>query len=140
MDNDCPFCKIARGELETRIVYQDENTVGFIDTLPRFAKGQCVVIHKRHVEQFYELEDKEIAELFCAVKKVAQKLHKVYDPNYVSVFSRGQTVPHVHIIVYPSSPLCTVEGLLKALYMSHQLALQSGNKDLDEALGLIKEA
>lgn len=140
MNDDCPFCKIARGELETRIIYQDEHTVGFIDTLPRFAQGQCVVIHKRHVEQFYDLDDKEIAELFYAVKKVAQKLKKVYDPKYVSVFSRGQGVPHVHIIVFPSSPLSTVDGLLKSLYFSHQLALKSGDADLDEASGLIKEA
>ena len=61
MVSNCPFCKIFSGEIQTRKVYEDENTIAIIDATPRFAESQCVVIHRKHVEQFYELEDDEIA-------------------------------------------------------------------------------
>jgi histidine triad (HIT) family protein len=140
MHDDCPFCKIVMGEMKVREIYRDNNTVAFVDNLPRFAQGQCVVIHRRHVEQFYELEDREIAELFGAVKQVAKKLKKAYDPQFVSVFSRGQTVPHAHIIVFPSQPMGTMDGFLKSLYFAYQLGSKSGESNLDETAKLIKDA
>lgn len=139
MEIDCPFCKIFRGDLPARIIYQDTNTVGFVDITPRFAKGQCVVVHKKHVVQFYELEDNEIAELFQAVKRVAQKLHTVFQPDYVCLFSRGQSVAHAHIIVYPSSPLGTLDGVLKSIDTTRRLVQEEMNENaLNETARLIR--
>ncbi len=129
MDNKCLFCKMANGVIKTRIIYEDDNTLGIVDTTPRFAKGQCVVMHKKHVTQFYELEDNEIAELFIAVKRVARKLQKLFQPQYVCLFSRGQGVPHAHIIVYPSSPLGTMDGFFDTIEKSRHLALEEINED-----------
>ena len=140
MATECPFCKIFTGELETRKIYQDENTVAILDITPRFAQGQCVVTHRKHVEQFYELEDDEIAELFKTVKVVAHKLKKAFNPKYVCSFSRGQLIPHAHIIVFPSSPLGVLDGVFNSLFTFHQLIKESTDSKLDEVAEKIRQA
>jgi histidine triad (HIT) family protein len=140
LNNDCLFCRIFARLTPASIVYEDENTLGFIDTFPRLAKGQCVVIHKKHVDQFYQLEDSELAEMMVAVKRVAIKLEKTYSAKYVCVFSRGQTVPHAHIIVYPSEPLCTMDGVLKSLETMRQLTLDTNAAGLEETARKLYEA
>jgi histidine triad (HIT) family protein len=138
--SDCPFCKIFSGEIQTRKICQDENTVAILDITPRFAQGQCVIIHKKHVEQFYELEDDEIAELFKTAKVVANKLKKAFNPKFVCVFSRGQLIPHAHIIVFPSSPLGVLDGVLNSLFTFQQLIKESTDGNLDEIAEKIRGA
>jgi len=138
--SDCPFCKIFTGEIQTRKIYEDENTVAILDTTPRFAQGQCVITHKKHVEQFYELEDDEIAELFKTAKVVANKLKKAFNPKFVCLFSRGQLIPHAHIIVFPSSPLGVLDGVLNSLFTFQQLIKESTDSQLDEIAEKIRGA
>jgi len=138
--NECLFCKIFAGEVQTRKIYEDENTVGILDTTPRFATGQCVVIHKRHAAQFYELEDDEIAELFKATKIVANKIKKAYNPDFVCLLSRGQTIPHAHVLVFPSSPLSVLDGFMSSLVTFHLLTLESTDSKLDEVAEKIRKA
>jgi diadenosine tetraphosphate (Ap4A) HIT family hydrolase len=111
-----------------------------LDITPRFAQGQCVVTHKKHVEQFYELEDNEIAELFKTVKLVANKLEKVFNPKFVCTFSRGQLIPHAHIIVFPSSPLGVLDGILSSIFTFHQLVKETTDNNLDEIAERIRQA
>ncbi len=139
-ENDCLFCRIFAHLEKASIVYEDENTMGFIDTFPRLAKGQCVVIHKHHLEQFYQLEDIELAEMMVAVKRVAIKMEKVFSAKYVCVFSRGQTFPHAHMLVYPSEPLCTINGVLETLEAMRKLALDTTGASLEETAKKIAEA
>jgi histidine triad (HIT) family protein len=138
--SDCPFCKIFTGELQARKIYQDKNTVAILDMNPRFAQGQCVVTHRKHAEQFYELEDDEIAELFKAAKVVANKLKRAFNPQYVCLFARGQTVSHAHVIVFPSSPLGVLDGTFKSMATLHQLIKESTDSNLDEVAKIIREA
>ena len=140
MVSDCPFCKIFTGEIQTRKIYQDENTVAILDITPRFAQGQCVVMHKKHVEQFYELEDDEIAELFKTAKVVANKLKKAFNPQFVCLLSRGQLIPHAHVIIFPSSPLGVLDGIFNSLLTFHQLIKESTDSKLDELAEKIREA
>ncbi len=99
---ECIFCKIVEGKAEARKIYEDESNIAILDVNPRFGEGQCLVIPKKHVEQFYELDDEDLFKLFKAVKAVALKIKKVYNPDFVALFSRGMGIPHVHIFVVPS--------------------------------------
>jgi len=114
--NDCIFCKMFTGEVEFRKVYEDKDILGILDIQPRFAQGQCLVLHRRHVAQFYELEDEEIAQLFKGVKAVAEKLKKATGAEFVSLFARGISIPiHAHIIVFPSTGQGPIEMIMGGL-------------------------
>nr|MDO8082514.1 HIT domain-containing protein [Candidatus Freyarchaeota archaeon] len=73
---ECLFCKIFRGEVESRKVYEDDTNIAILDINPRMHECQVLVIPKTHVEQFYELNDEELASLFKAVKEVALIIKK----------------------------------------------------------------
>lgn len=101
---DCVFCKMFSGEVPTRKVYESRDVIGILDIAPLFGPGQCVVIHRRHVGQFYDLEDQEVAQMFAGVKAVAGKIRKAFGTPHVSIYSRGVRISdHSHILVYPST-------------------------------------
>jgi len=85
--------------------------LAILDIVPRFAEGQCLVMPKRHVEYFYDLDEEEMARLFRAVKIVANKIEQAFGRGNVAMLARGRTVAHAHIIVFPS----TGEGVMEAV-------------------------
>ena len=95
---DCIFCKIANGEFGTEFIYEDEKTVVFKDINPK-APIHLLVVPKVHVENFNELEDRELmADLLCAVKKATRKIGlKAYRLQVNTGKEAGQEVMHLHI-------------------------------------------
>jgi len=129
---DCVFCKMFTGEVETRKVYEGRNVIGALDVAPRFAQGQCVVMHRRHVAQFYDLEDEELAQLFVGVKAVAKKIREVFGTPLVSIFSRGIAIPiHSHIIVYPSTGEGPMDRVMAA-FLAAEAVRRTSPGQLDE--------
>jgi len=131
--DDCIFCKMFTGEVESRKVYESKDVLGVLDIQPRFARGQCVVIPRKHVAQFYKLEDEELSELFKGVKVVAQKIKKAFDIEIVGLFSRGTSVPiHTHVIVYPA----TGEGPVDIIFAGFRAIRELQNTSTSELDGI----
>jgi histidine triad (HIT) family protein len=137
---DCVFCKMFTGEVETRKVYEDRGVIGVLDMAPRFAQGQCVVAHRRHVAQFYDLEDEEVAQLFVGVKAVSRKIGEVFHTPIVSIFSRGISVPtHNHILVFPATGEGPIDRVLGA-FLAAEIVRQTTPAQLDEIAEKIRKA
>jgi len=137
---DCVFCKMFTGEVEARKVYEGRDVIGVLDIAPRFAQGQCVVAHRRHVPQFYDLEDEELAQLFTGVKAVAKKVGAAFDAPIVSIFSRGITVPtHNHILVFPATGEGPIDRVLVA-FLAAEMVRQTTPVQLDEIAERIRTA
>jgi histidine triad (HIT) family protein len=108
VSEECVFCKIIKGEGRARKFYEDETTLCILDIAQvvsetgNFIPGRCLVIPKRHVAWFYDLEDEEAGQLFVAAKIAARKIKKAFNPDFVTIFIRGQRVSHAHIILQPS--------------------------------------
>lgn len=103
--NDCIFCKIIKKEIPCHSVYEDQNILAFLDVHPH-TQGHTVVIPKKHAVRIFDLEDKEMSELFIAIKKVMGILDKKLNPDGFNVgwnhnTAGGQVVPHLHIHIMP---------------------------------------
>lgn len=100
---ECPFCQIVAGKAPARKVYEDEQTLAFLDLYP-ISRGHCLVIPKKHVRWFTDIEPRDgIAGPFlktCYV--VARKLKYAFDCEYVTMLIRGKRVPHLHMLLIPS--------------------------------------
>jgi histidine triad (HIT) family protein len=100
---------MIKGEESCQKLYEDEVTLCIVDIgqvisdSGEFIPGRSLVIPKRHVTWFYDLEDVEAGRLFIAAKIVAGKIKRAFNPDFVAVFIRGQRIPHAHIILQPSS-------------------------------------
>src|SRR4051812_15495040 len=57
-DPDCVFCKIIRGEIPSRKVYEDADVLAFHDVHPK-APVHFMLIPKRHVASLYDVGDRD---------------------------------------------------------------------------------
>lgn len=102
----CPFCVIvARHDPEVREVARNDSVVVFFPTEPAVL-GHCMVIPRRHVEQFSDLTGDEVTQVMLAVQTVSQSLRDALQPDGINIVqSNGeaatQSVPHVHVHVLP---------------------------------------
>ena len=104
MEN-CIFCKIINKEIPSHNVYEDENTLAFLDVRPH-TKGHTIVIHKIHAETIFDLEDNKLKELILTIKKVTKKLQEKLNPDGFNIgwnhnSLAGQVVPHLHVHIMP---------------------------------------
>ncbi|MXY47718.1 MAG: HIT family protein [Gemmatimonadetes bacterium] len=104
-DDDCVFCRIISGELDSAAVYEDDSALAFLD-LRQSNEGHVLVVPKNHFEQIYDLDEHAAAALASAVCKVARAVRRVYAPDGLSIWqSNGpaafQEIPHVHWHIFP---------------------------------------
>lgn len=105
MIDDCPFCGIAAGEIPGRTVYEDEDTVAFLDVNP-LAAGHVLVVPKAHRERVHDLAPDEAGALFRTVLAVTPAVESAADAPASTVginngIEAGQEVAHVHVHVVP---------------------------------------
>lgn len=101
---DCIFCRIANGEIDARIVHEDEDTVAFRDINAQ-APTHALVIPRRHIASIDALDaaDAEVVgRLFLAAQAIA-RADGVADGGYRVVMNcgadAGQSVDHIHLHV-----------------------------------------
>ena len=97
---DCIFCKIAKGEVPSTKVYEDDKVVAFYDIHPK-APGHTLLIPKPHFEWFYDLPDEVSDDLFRTAKKLALQLKETHKADFVRLNIVGTDVPHVHLHLLP---------------------------------------
>jgi histidine triad (HIT) family protein len=103
-ENDCIFCKIARGELDADVVHDEEEVLAFHDISGK-APVHVLVIPRQHVgslEEVTQLPESVPRRLFEVSNMVAQKLG-VGKSGYVVRVNNGpdagQEIFHLHLHV-----------------------------------------
>ena len=102
---DCIFCKIVSKEIPTKILYEDEYTIAFLDAFP-VAKGHTLVIPKQHYAKIQDLPSEINEKLFNTVHKLIPKVDSLQGSTLVAIHNgkdSGQEVPHVHVHLIPRS-------------------------------------
>jgi len=99
--SDCIFCKIVKGEIPAKKVYEDEDVLAFNDIDPK-APVHLLVIPKRHIENLMEASAEDAALLGQLLFK-AQEVAKSSgcDENGARFVVNcksdgGQSVDHLH--------------------------------------------
>jgi histidine triad (HIT) family protein len=104
---NCVFCDIVAGKAPARKIYEDDNTLTFLDAYP-ISRGHTLVIPKRHVPLLTDLEPADwqavSVPFFKTVYAMARKLKAGLGCSHVSLILRGMRVPHIHMHLVPSYP------------------------------------
>lgn len=103
--NDCLFCKIINGEVSSYKVYEDDETLAFLDINP-VNKGHTLVVPKKHYKNLYETPDDVLAKLMSVVKKLATSIKGSLDADGTNIEMHndeiaGQLIEHTHIHIIP---------------------------------------
>ena len=100
---DCLFCRIVSGELPATIVYEDANSVAFLDHRPLF-HGHTLLVPREHVETLGELSTKIVGPYFEAAQLLSRVIESAMEAEgtFVAMNNRvSQSVPHLHVHVVP---------------------------------------
>lgn len=105
VEEDCIFCKIVKGEIDSEKIHETENVISFLDIKPR-APGHSLVIPKKHVKTLPELENELVSEIFQTTKKVEKLLKASLEPDAFTIGindgeAAGQEIPHLHVNIMP---------------------------------------
>lgn len=105
---DCIFCKIASGEVQVPLLYEDEHVVAFRDAQPQ-APVHVLVVPRTHHRCLDDGVAPELAAaLLAAVPRVAA-LSGVAESGYRTIVNCGpdarQSVPHLHVHILGGAPM-----------------------------------
>ena len=100
---DCVFCGIVGGSIGAHVVWEDDASLGFLDTRPVFP-GHTLIVPKVHVETLPELPDDLMVPLFSATRLLSAAVPAAMgsEGSFVAMNNRvSQSVPHLHVHVIP---------------------------------------
>ena len=106
-DNQNIFARIIRGELPAIKIYEDEQVLAFMDIMPQ-ADGHVLVIPKTPAITLLDLPAEAAAYTIQVVQKIANAMKTGLNVDGIVLMqlsgaAAGQTVPHVHFHLIPSS-------------------------------------
>lgn len=102
---ECLFCKIVKGELPSSKLYEDEDTLAFLDLFP-VNKGHSLVISKEHYENIFDVPADILSKVSSVMKNVADAVKKGVNADGISIAQSngkdaGQVISHIHFHVMP---------------------------------------
>lgn len=104
-DPDNIFAKILRGENPSTQVYEDDDTLVFMDIMPR-ADGHCLIIPKSPCRNVLDASPTQLNSVIATTQKIANAVMRAFDAQGVTIqqfneAAGGQEVFHLHFHVLP---------------------------------------
>ena len=121
MKDECLFCKIIKGEINSYKIYEDDYAYAFLDIEPNNT-GHTLVIPKKHIKDLTEMDDETFGHLNNAIKNVYNILKDKLDFDGLKIGQNNgilQEVMHYHIHMIPAykdtKPKLSVEEVFKLI-------------------------
>lgn len=141
MDNlTCLFCKIVNGDVSSRLVFEDEISLAFLDHRPVFP-GHCLLIPKDHYETLIDLPAHLVGPFFRNVQLLSRAVESAMEAHgtFVAMNNRvSQSVPHLHTHIVPRRRKDGLKGFFwpRSPYKSEEeaAAVQSAIRSAVDAL------
>ncbi|WP_306602906.1 HIT family protein [Azonexus sp.] len=101
----CIFCRLVAGEIPAAKVYEDDQTLAFMD-LGQVNPGHVLVASKRHAATLLDLTPDEAAAAMRTAQRMALAVQEAFDPPGLTLLqcngkAGDQTVFHFHLHVVP---------------------------------------
>jgi histidine triad (HIT) family protein len=99
------FARILRGEVPVHKVFEDAQTLSFMDVMPQSA-GHTLVIPKWAAENLFDLPPESLAATVLTTQRVARAVKKAFDAPGIMIAQlngagAGQSVFHIHFHIVP---------------------------------------
>jgi len=104
-DPNCVFCKIVAGDVPCFKLFEDAQTLAFMDISP-VHEGHCVVIPTAHYPNVFEISSRAMAAAAQTAARVATAVNRALKPDGLNLIQAngngaGQSVGHFHFHVFP---------------------------------------
>lgn len=105
MSDACVFCEIVAGESPAVRVYEDQDTLAFMDIHPG-TDGHLLVIPRRHSRDLLDIPAEDLSAVALAAQRIARAVTAELGADGVNLLNccgaeAWQTVYHFHLHVVP---------------------------------------
>jgi len=102
---DDVFCRIIKGEIPSKKVYEDDRVLAILD-ISQATKGHVLIIPKKHAKDFFDVELEELHHVFDVARLIGEAEKKALGATSFNILTNagelaGQTVPHFHVHLIP---------------------------------------
>lgn len=94
------FTRIINREIPGHIVAENDQVIAFLDIRP-LVRGHTLVVPKREVDYFFDLDEELYLELNRFARQVAIGLKKTVPCQRIATAVIGLEVPHAHLHLIP---------------------------------------
>ena len=106
--SECLFCKIIAGEIPAHKIYEDEDTIAFLDIFP-VAYGHTLVIPKKHSVNILDAEASALQAVMSTIAKLSPKIKETLQATGINIVNASgkdaqQSVDHLHFHIVPRYP------------------------------------
>jgi len=104
-DPDCIFCKIVAGAVPCFKLFEDSDTLAFMDINP-VHDGHCLVIPKAHYPTVFDIVPEAMVAAARTTARVAKAVNAAVKPEGINLMQAngegaGQSVGHFHLHIVP---------------------------------------
>ena len=91
---------MLQGKIDCHKILESKKFLAFLEPSP-LKEGHTIVIPKKVTDYIFDLEDRELSNLFVFSKKAAQAIKKAVPCKKVAVMVYGLKVRHAHVHLVP---------------------------------------
>ena len=124
------FTLIMEGKIPGNFVYQDDIAVAIL-TIQPIREGHVLVIPRKEVDQWSDLDTDTAAHLMKVSHKIANALKTIFPCTRIGLMIAGLEVPHTHIHLVPMDSMAD---------LSFEFAKNANAEDLKKTAEKIRAA
>lgn len=94
------FARIIEGQIPSRMVWEDDQCVAFLDVRP-IAPGHTLVVPRAEIDHWTDLPPSVATHLMQVAHAVGRAQQQVFSPSRIGLMIAGFEVPHTHVHVIP---------------------------------------
>jgi histidine triad (HIT) family protein len=115
--NSCVFCEIIAGKIPGKIVLENEHCIVLLP-IDMEAKGHCLVIPKKHVQDIYGMTKEDLHYFIETVQEAAELVREKLGATGVNILNASgkdaqQSVFHLHFHIIPRYPNDGIDAGMK---------------------------
>ena len=99
----CLFCKIVNKEIDSKIIYEDDKVVCFLDINPD-CPGHSLIIPKKHFECLDDIDENTLTYIMKVSKIIKNKLETKLNCDGLTLIQNNgvvQEIKHFHLHLKP---------------------------------------
>lgn len=100
-ENTCFYCEKDQRLDDLMIEIAELNVSTLYLFREQTYKGRCIVAYNKHINELFELEDKELEAFIKDVKQVAAVLKKTFSAQKINYGAYSDKLPHLHFHIVP---------------------------------------
>ena len=102
---DCLFCKIAKREIPSEVIFEDAHSFAFLDISPN-NHGHTLVIPKEHSRNIFDISPENFLPIAETARKIARAVKAGVNADGVNIAMNnepcaGQIIFHTHLLIIP---------------------------------------